>query len=203
MSLLLLAPVCAPLPVPEFGGAFAARMAEKRHPELRRASLTAWNLLAYGLSLMGAERLPEVDFTPRGKPFFPDSPLHFSLTHSGALAAALLSGAPCGVDLERVRPEVAQRMRARCLNEREQAEAPDFFACWTKKECIAKLDGSGMRVHPDALDTLDPRYAHRFFCERVRDTDGREYVLSALCDGAEALRPLPVSPGVLVRNQRP
>ena len=187
MSLLLLAPVCAPLPVPEFGGAFAARMAEKRHPELHRASLTAWNLLAYGLSLMGAERLPEVDFTPRGKPFFPDSPLHFSLTHSGALAAALLSGAPCGVDLERVRPEVAQRMRARCLNEREQAEAPDFFACWTKKECIAKLDGSGMTAHPGNIDTLDPRWNHRFFTTRVCDDLGQAYALSALCGDIENL----------------
>lgn len=197
MNLLLLTPVHASLPLPEFGGAFAARMAEKRHPGLHRASLAAWSLLACALGMLGLEALPEVAYGPWGKPCFLDSPLHFSLSHSGEFAAALLSDAPCGVDLERVRPEVALRMRARCLSAREQAEAMDFFECWTKKECIAKLDGRGMHTHPADLDVLDPQYLHRFFCERIRDSAGREYVLSALCDGAEALKLRWISPEVL------
>ena len=202
MTLLLLAPVCAGLPLPEFGGAFAARMAQKRNPELRRASLTAWNLLAHGLGLLGAQPLPEVAFGPQGKPGFTASPLHFSLSHSGDFAAALLSDAPCGVDVERVRPEIVPRMYARCLNEREQAESMDFFECWTKKECIAKLDGRGMGVHPTRLDTLDPKYSQRFFYERIRDCAGREYVLSALCDSAQEIQRLQISPRALAQGNR-
>ena len=197
MNLLLLAQVCASLPTPDFGGDFPAHLSKKRHPELRCASLTAWNLLACGLRMLNVPSLPEIAIAPRGKPCFLDSPLNFSLSHSGDFAAALLSDAPCSVDLERVRPEVAQRMRARCLNAQEQAEDMDFFECWTKKECIAKLDGRGMHAHPTDLNVLDPQYLHRFHCERIQDSAAREYVLSALCDGAEALNLRWISPEAL------
>ena len=43
-----------------------------------------------------------------------------------------------------------------------------------------------MTAHPGNIDTLDPRWNHRFFTTRVRYSAGREYALSALCGDAEA-----------------
>ena len=82
---------------------------------------------------------------------------------------------------------MAERLRERCLSDAERARDCDFFELWTQKECIAKLDGRGMRNHPSEVDTLDPRWNHRFFTTRVHDDLGQEYTLSALCGDAETL----------------
>ena len=186
MSLLLISEIRDGLTPPAFGGDFAAHIQKKNNPSVRRASLTAWNLLAHGLRRMGCDDLPDVRFGAHGKPEFIDASIHFSLAHSGNFAAALLSDAPCGVDVERVRPEASRRLRARCLNEREQALG--FFECWAKKECIGKLDGRGISARPAEIDTLDARWASRFFARRIADSSGKEYALAALCEDANRLQ---------------
>ena len=185
MSLLLISEIRDGLTPPEFGGDFAAHIARKNNPAVRRASLTAWNLLAAGLRRLGLAELPAVSFSAQGKPAFTDSHIHFSLAHSGNIAVALLSGAPCGVDVERVRPEISRRLRGRCLNEREQEFG--FFECWAKKECIGKLDGHGIDAHPARIDTLDARWRGRFLARRITDAAGKEYALAALCEDANKL----------------
>ena len=196
MNLLLISEIRDGLTPPEFGGDFAAHIAQKNNPAVRRASLTAWNLLAAGLRQMGFDTFPAVRFGARGKPAFNDSRIHFSLAHSGNLAAALLSDRPCGVDVERVRPEVSKRLRERCLSAREQ-EQLGFFECWTKKECIGKLDGRGIDAHPAHIDTLDAQWQGRFFARRVADSAGKEYALAALCEGAEKLTLQRIEPEAL------
>lgn len=177
------------LPLPPFGGEFSAHMQAKKHPRGRAASLSAWSLLALALREAGFSSLPQIAFAPGGKPFFVDSPLHFSISHSGNLAAAILGDSPCAVDVERMRPELAQRLSERCLSPQEAGAGCDFFDIWTKKECIAKLDGSGMRAHPCALNTLDPQYSGRFFSARLVDEAGEHYALSALCEDIACLKP--------------
>ena len=187
MSLLLCGEIRPIETIPDLGPALHEHLRKKSNPAVHAASLSAWSLLAGGLRLLGMEELTEVRFGSNGKPCFADSPLHFSLSHSGKLAAVLISDAPCGVDIEQLRPEVAARLRKRCLSNAERAHGCDFFEIWTKKECIAKLDGSGMRNHPGEVDTLEPCWSQRFFTTRVRDSSGQEYVLSALCADAKAL----------------
>lgn len=181
MNLLLICEIAHGLPMPEFGGALAAHIDEKKHPDVRAASLTAWNLLDRGLKQLGFVRLPEVVFEAGGKPRFTNSDLSFSLSHSGKLAAALLSPAPCAVDLEQLRPEVAARLRERCLSDAERTAGCGFFECWTKKECIGKLSGKGIPAHPAQLDSLDPAYADRFFIHEIREDGAARYVLAVLC----------------------
>ena len=187
MSLLLISEIRDNVAPPAFGGDFAAHIARKTNPAVRAASLTAWNLLAQGLWRIGGGVLPDVAFTPSGKPEFIHSQIHFSLAHGGNLAAALLSDAPCGVDVERIRPETAERLRARCLSAEELRLGLDFFECWTKKECIGKLDGTGIDAHPARIDTLDTRWEGRFLARKIRDSSDREYALAALCRDAQAL----------------
>ena len=187
MSLLLCGEIRPMETIPDFGPALHEHLRAKTNPTVRASSVAAWSLLAEGLRMLGVAVLPELRFGINGKPYFVNSPLHFSLSHSGNLAAVLISDEPCGVDVEQLRPEVAERLRARCLSDGERAHNCDFFEIWTRKECIAKLDGSGMRSHPSEIDTLDARWSQRFFTTRVRDDLGQEYVLSALCGDAETL----------------
>ena len=187
MSLLLYGEIRPIEAVPDFGEALCEHLRAKTNPAVHAASVAAWSLLAGGLRILGLEELPEVHFEPNGKPYFVNSSLYFSLSHSGRFAAALISEEPCGVDVEQVRPEVAERLRERCLSDGERARGCDFFEIWTEKECIAKLDGSGMRSHPSEIDTLDPRWNGHFFTTRVRDSAGQAYALSALCGEIENL----------------
>ena len=188
MSLLLYGEIRPMETIPDFGAALHEHLRKKTNPAVRASSLATWSLLAEGLRRLGLEALPEVRFDPGGKPRFIDSPLHFSLSHSGNLAAVLISDAPCGVDVEQLRPEVAARLHERCMSDAERARGCDFFELWTKKECIAKLDGRGLPSHPSEIDTLDPRWSGRFYTTHVRDSIGQEYALSALCGNAEALQ---------------
>ena len=168
MNLLLYGEIRPIETAPDFGAALHEHLRAKSNPAVHAASVAAWSLLAEGLRMLGMEKLPEVRFDPSGK-----------------LAAVLISEAPCGVDIELVRPEVAERLRERCLSDAERARDCDFFELWTKKECIAKLDGSGMTAHPGNIDTLDTRWNHRFFTTSVCDDLGQEYALSALCGDIE------------------
>ncbi len=187
MNLLLYGEIRPGAAVPDFGPDLAEHLRRKANPQVLASSRAAWGLLAEGLRHLGMEAMPIVRFCANGKPRFEDSILHFSLSHSGNLAAALLSSAPCGVDVEQVRPEVAARLARRCLSERERAQGCNFFEAWTRKECIAKLDGSGMSAHPDNIDTLDARHAGRFRSLRLTDAQNQRYVLSLLCDNPENL----------------
>lgn len=181
MNLLLISEILPDLPVPDFGPAFQKHMESKRSAAHRAASLTAWNLLARGIMRLGRDTLPEVSFLERGKPVFAGSGLYFSLSHSKNLAAALISDGKCAVDLELRREEVRSRLLNRCLNDREIQAGCDFFEVWTKKECLAKLDGCGLGSHPRETDSLDEKYRGLFFCRDIRDAAGQEYALSALC----------------------
>jgi len=182
VNALYLCEIAEGLALPDFGDALAQRLNEKRHPGVRAASLSAWNLLAEALRQSGVRPLPCVCFTKQGKPCFENHPLHFSLSHSGRLAAVLLSDSPCGVDIERIRPEAAQKLRDRCLSPREKACDTDFFTFWTRKECLGKFSGEGIG-DPTQTDTLSPQYAGlHFFTETVLDSTGSDYRLSAVSE---------------------
>ena len=194
MNLLLIAEVSEGLSVPDFGSEFKDHMSTKHHPSVRNASCTAWRLLALALEKNGINELPTVRFKETGKPFFADSPLHFSLSHSGKLAAVLLSDTPCAVDIEMVKNDVGNKLMDRCMNEAEKASGCDFFDCWTKKECLGKLSGKGLPARPAAMDSLDPAYTDHFRLYRLTDTSGREYRLCALCMNHEKLHIQKIGP---------
>lgn len=181
MNLLLICEIVQDLPLPVFGGEFAAHIASKRNTAVRAASLTAWNLLACALKQTGIEQLPDVHFGENGKPCFDTCPLHFSLAHSKNMAAALVSDAPCAVDIEAVRSQVRDKLYERCLSETEIRSGCDFFDVWTQKECMGKLSGKGLPARPAEMNSLDPEYARCFFPQRLWDSAGHEYALAALC----------------------
>lgn len=163
--------------LPGFGAAFLKRMEQKTHPQLRAASLAAWSLLARELRALD-RALPEVAYTANGKPYLRDCELHFSLAHSGRIAAVMLADAPCGIDVELLRPDMEERLRARCMHPAERAAGLDFFEVWTRKECIAKLTGRGLPSRPSRINSLPCPFLPT---QRPTDSMGGKYVLSALC----------------------
>lgn len=123
-------------------------------------------LLAQAYYEQTGEAMPAIATMPRGKPYFPDRPYHFSITHTAHHAFCVLSDCPVGIDAEemdrRVRLEIARKV----LSPGEYARfaaAPDpkaaLLRLWVLKEAAVKLTGDGLRGYPNHtdFDPADPR----------------------------------------------
>lgn len=79
--------------------------------------------------------------TKRGKPYFKDNPLYFSISHSANTAVFAISSSPVGIDAEIIKKREYALITAR-FSERERREIlnlNDFYTHWTIKECIIKI----------------------------------------------------------------
>jgi len=112
---------------------------------------------------------PHLRFTygPHGKPALATdtgrATLCFNVSHSHGLALyAVTRSREVGVDVERIRPEVAQeKIAERFFSPREVTvlralptplQATAFFACWTRKEAYIKAKGEGLALPLDQFD---------------------------------------------------
>jgi len=111
----------------------------------------------------------EFDYNPYGKPLLiGHSDICFSTSHShGLVLLAFSHGREIGVDIERVRADLGfERIAAGCFSPREIATLHSlrhdlrqeaFFACWTRKEALAKAEGEGLALSLCRFDvTLAP-----------------------------------------------
>lgn len=114
------------------------------------------------------------DYGPHGKPALrlmetaPGPAITFNLAHTGGLAlCAVARGRAVGVDVESIRPALAEeRLAERFFAAREvvtlrnlpRAEQPlAFFRCWTRKEAFLKARGDGLTLPLDSFEvTLAP-----------------------------------------------
>jgi 4'-phosphopantetheinyl transferase len=104
---------------------------------------------------------------PRGKPVLhadagmPE--LRFNVSNSQGFALyAFALGREVGIDIEKIRPEVAfQGIEGRYFSPREQQELRNlpeklrpegFFLCWTRKEAYIKARGDGLYLPLDSFD---------------------------------------------------
>lgn len=89
--------------------------------------------------------------TPDGKPYFENSGLKFSFSHSNRyFAVALSNSGDVGIDIEedRLTPEKAVRLAERFFSEKEReyirvsaSPTRDFLTVWTFKEAYTKMIG--------------------------------------------------------------
>ncbi len=110
--------------------------------------------------------LPSIATTSRGKPFFIDDPLHFSISHTKTRVFCALSDKPIGIDAEAEDRNIALPLSEKILSPGELAQyrcAQDpgkaLLTFWVLKEAQAKCTGEGLRGYPCHTDfTLpDPR----------------------------------------------
>ena len=125
-------------------------------------------LLARMYEELTGEEMPPIEKAPRGKPYFPGSELHFSITHTKTTVFCAISDVPLGIDAEdlnrRVSPTLAQKILSpaefaqyEAVPEEDRNEA--LLRFWVLKEAEAKCSGLGLRGYPDHtdFDLNDPR----------------------------------------------
>lgn len=132
-----------------------AQAVRYRDPSERKRCLCAGVALDEALKTVGLrERTAVIAKNEHGKPYLPDHPqVHFSLSHSGDYAVCVLTDAPVGVDIERVRSFDWQRAAKRAFTEAqcawlmtvpEQERLDAFFGLWTETESRLKQSGAGL-----------------------------------------------------------
>ena len=117
--------------------------------------------------------LPPILKTPRGKPYFENSPWHFSISHTCRHAFCVLSDRNIAIDAEELDRSINLRLADKILSPGEKARfdaAPDkqkaLLTLWVLKEAEAKLTGEGLRGYPNHTDFSpdDPRVTLRSGC---------------------------------------
>ena len=110
--------------------------------------------------------LPEIAVADRGKPYFVDSPWHFSISHTKKRVFCVLADCPVGLDAEEADRNIDLRLANKILSPREKAQfdaAADkrlaLLRFWVLKEAAAKLSGEGLRGYPShtSFSLDDPR----------------------------------------------
>jgi len=102
------------------------------------------------------EDLPEILTTDRGKPYFPNSPWHFSISHTPKHAFCVLNRNNVAIDAEELDRKVRLRLAEKILSpfEKEQFDGAEnrekaLLTFWVLKEAAAKLSGEGLRGYPN------------------------------------------------------
>ena len=110
--------------------------------------------------------LPEIRVTERGKPYFAEHPLHFSISHTPKHAFCVLSENNVGIDAEELDRRVNLKLADKILSPGEKMQfdlAQDkrraLLTFWVLKEAAAKLSGEGLKGYPNHTDFSleDPR----------------------------------------------
>ena len=103
--------------------------------------------------------MPEIATTALGKPYFADSPWHFSISHTPHHAFCVLSDIPVGVDAEEISRQVNPKLAEKILSEGELSQyrvAADsnraLLTFWVLKEAAGKCSGRGVGFHPRHTD---------------------------------------------------
>lgn len=108
----------------------------------------------------------KIAVTERGKPYFKDSPVHFSISHTKSRAFCAVSDRPVGIDAEELTRDIDLRLADKILSPTEKAlfdAAEDkrltLLKFWVLKEAQAKAAGEGLRGYPNKTDFSpdDPR----------------------------------------------
>ena len=118
-------------------------------------------------------QLPEILVTERGKPYFAEGGLHFSVSHTRRRVFCVLSEKPVGLDAEETDRQPDLRLADKILSpaerqryDRAQDKTAALLRLWVLKEAAAKLSGEGLQGYPNHtdFDPDDPRVIVRDNC---------------------------------------
>lgn len=109
---------------------------------------------------------PPIAVTDRGKPYYIEGALHFSISHTPRHAFCVLADRPVGMDAEEADRPIRLALAEKILSPGEKAQfdaAQDkrkaLLTFWVLKEAEAKRTGQGLRGYPNRTDFRldDPR----------------------------------------------
>lgn len=105
------------------------------------------------------EAMPPILTTPRGKPYFENSPYHFSISHTPRHAFCVMAMENIAIDAEELDRNVKLALAEKILSPSEKAQfdaAEDkcraLLTFWVLKEAAAKLTGEGLQGYPNKSD---------------------------------------------------
>lgn len=105
------------------------------------------------------EDMPEIAVTERGKPYFVNSPLHFSISHTRKHAFCALSENNVGIDAEELDRKINLKLAEKILSSGEKTQfslsedqEKALLTFWVLKEAAAKLSGEGLKGYPNQTD---------------------------------------------------
>ena len=123
--------------------------------------------------LVGGE-MPQIAKLSRGKPYFVDSDLHFSITHTKKTVFCALADVPVGIDAEEMSRKVSPSELAQYEALAEEDRNDALLRFWVLKEAEVKCSGLGLRGYPNHTNfTLDD--------PRVTEMDG--CYVAVICQG--------------------
>lgn len=117
--------------------------------------------------------LPAIAVKAGGKPYFPGSDWHFSISHTPKHAFCALSRREIGIDAEELDRNVNLALAEKILSPGERVQfdaAPDkrraLLTFWVLKEAQVKRTGDGLRGYPNGTDFSlnDPRVTEMDGC---------------------------------------
>lgn len=137
----------------------------------------------YGLCLDGIT-VENMCKTPKGKPYFKDSDIYFSISHSKGLFAILVGKGPCGVDLQVATDCNYEKIAKRFFKERESRFVQiwgeyGFFRLWTMREAFGKCTGQGFYGEHPSYITEEDKYLEISICQ------GKPYKLTSIDMGED------------------
>ena len=101
------------------------------------------------------QQMPPILISDRGKPYFSQCSLYFSISHTPHHVFCALSETPIGIDAEEADRNIDLRLSEKILSPTERAQydiAPDkrlaLLIFWVLKEAHAKYTGEGLRGYP-------------------------------------------------------
>ena len=93
------------------------------------------------------QKLPPIERTPQGKPYFRNSPFHFSISHTKRHVFCCLSKENVGIDAEEITRSIDPLLKERFCSPEEQLRiqtGDDLLRLWVLKESYAKFTGRGI-----------------------------------------------------------
>ena len=145
---------------------------ESRPLEGRTGHEAGRDLLAELFFRETGESLPEIRITEAGKPYFPHSPWHFSISHTKRTVFCALSRKNIGIDAEELDRNINLKLADKVLSPGEKAQFDTsqdkrraLLTFWVLKEASVKLAGTGLQGYPNHTNfSLDD--------PRVKEIDG-------------------------------
>lgn len=121
---------------------------------------------------MTGQAMPPIGTTSRGKPYFSQGTLCFSISHTRKHVFCVVDQVPVGIDAEEADRNMDLRLAQKILSPGELAQyqkAKDkrkaLLTFWVLKEAAAKCSGQGLRGYPAHTDfSLED--------SRVKEIDG-------------------------------
>ena len=115
---------------------------------------------------MTGNEIPEILIADRGKPYFADGSLHFSISHTKRRVFCVISDKPVGIDAEETDRDIDLQLADKILSENEKRryeaaldKRQTLLRFWVLKEAAAKCSGEGLQLWPNHTDFSldDPR----------------------------------------------